>query len=545
MKSTALAKVDMAAAMSWPAVRSCTLGLVDTPQLAEPLQRDSGTRAKAALWAAELPALRLCDLGVDDRQEGCPAQPEHGGAGFLSTVFTWRYVLNNLRALLAADLAAEAASAASLGLQAPAISTSSLPSGAAQAILSLLQALDRLMQMPIVAQLADIATAARQLLTELRPHLQARPPLVLMVPTLPYLGRYWTWPADGRTSLRDAAFTLRTGAHMPAIGFGTWRLWAKDAYQPVRWALEVGYRHIDTAEGYANEAEIGRAILDSGVPRSEIFLATKASSVPKGLADISYASDIFAFQLVQLGTDYVDLYMMHTPPSDPQLLQQVWRIMESFYEQGRARALGVSNCDVRELRQILEFATVPPAYVQNLFKIYKPGEQIPVEDVVAFAHRNQLVVVGYSVQTEWPHIMVPLQDPHLLTIASHVGRTPSQVLHRWTLQRGVGVIPKSATRQRILENSQLLDFELTDEVMRLLDGLATLSESGASEIKPLQEDIFGLARVSAESAAQEARDKPNALGLQDPRDKGFPYAAIRDHLLGDPLALDPGMCRQV
>ena len=301
-----------------------------------------------------------------------------------------------------------------------------------------------------------------------------------------YLGRYWTWPADGRTSirlthtvhfglsrvawhhpgLRDAAFTLRTGAHMPAIGFGTWRLWAKDAYQPVRWALEVGYRHIDTAEGYANEAEIGRAILDSGVPRSEIFLATKASSVPKGLADISYASDIFAFQLVQLGTDYVDLYMMHTPPSDPQLLQQVWRIMESFYEQGRARALGVSNCDVRELRQILEFATVPPAYVQNLFKIYKPGEQIPVEDVVAFAHRNQLVVVGYSVQTEWPHIMVPLQDPHLLTIASHVGRTPSQVLHRWTLQRGVGVIPKSATRQRILENSQLLDFEPPSDKIR-------------------------------------------------------------------------------
>lgn len=513
-------------ASCWPAVCACTLGFFaqtgasDALPLALPVPF-----AQAALWAAELPALRLCDLGVDDRQEGCPAQPEHGGAGFLSTVFTWRYVLNNLRALLAAE----------------APGSSSLPSGAAQAILSLLQAFDRLMQMPIVAQLADIAIAARQLLTDLRPHLQARPPVVLMVPTRPHFGRYWTWPADGRTSLRDAAFTLRTGAQMPAIGFGTWRLWAKDAYQPVRWALEVGYRHIDTAEGYANEAEIGRAILDSGVPRGEIFLATKASSVPKGLADISYASDIFTFQLAQLGTDYVDLYMMHTPPSDPQLLQQVWRIMESFYEQGRARALGVSNCDVRDLQQILEFATVPPAYVQNLFKIYKPGEQIPVEDVVAFAHRNHLVVVGYSVQTEWPHIMVPLQDPHLLTIASHVGRTPSQVLHRWTLQRGVGVIPKSAKRERILENSRLLDFELTDEMMRLLDGLATLSESGASEIKPLQEDVFGLARVSAESAPQV---KPNSLGLEDPRDKGFPYAAIRDHLLGDPLALDPDMCRQ-
>ena len=246
---------------------------------------------------------------------------------------------------------------------------------------------------------------------------------------------------------------------MPAIGFGTWRLWAKDAYQPVRWALDAGYRHIDTAEGYANEAEIGRAILDSGIRRDEIFLTTKASSVPKGLADISYSADIFAFQLGQLGTDYVDVYMMHTPPADLQQLQTLWRIMESFYEQGRARALGVSNCDVRELQHILDFAKVPPAYVQNLFKIYKPGEQIPVEDVVAFAHRNQVAVMGYSVQTEWPHIMPPLQDPHVLTIASHVGRTPSQVLHRWALQRGVGVIPKSATRERISENSRLLDFQ--------------------------------------------------------------------------------------
>ena len=98
---------------------------------------------------------------------------------------------------------------------------------------------------------------------------------------------------------------------MPAVGFGTWRLWAKAAYQPVRWALEAGYRHLDTAEGYANEAEIGKAILDSGVPREEIFIATKASSIPKGLTDIAHAADVFAFQLGQLGTDYVD--PVHAP----------------------------------------------------------------------------------------------------------------------------------------------------------------------------------------------------------------------------------------
>lgn len=235
---------------------------------------------------------------------------------------------------------------------------------------------------------------------------------------------------------------------MPAVGFGTWRLWAKDAYQPVRWALEAGYRHLDTAEGYANEAEIGKAISDSGIPREEIFIATKASSVPKGLTDMGHAAEVFAFQLAQLGTHYVDLYMLHTPPPDPKQLQLLWQIMETFYDEGRARALGVSNCDVKELQFILSFARIPPAYVQNLFKIYKPGEQIFTDDVVAFAQSNGMVFMGYSVQTEWPHVMSPLEDPHILAISASVGRTPSQVLHRWALQRGVGVIPKSATRSR-------------------------------------------------------------------------------------------------
>ena len=216
---------------------------------------------------------------------------------------------------------------------------------------------------------------------------------------------------------------------------------------------------MDTAEGYANEAEIGKAVADSGIPREQIFLATKASSIPKGLTDIAYAADVFAFQLAQLGTDYVDLYMLHTPPQDPAQLQALWQIMESFHDEGRARALGVSNCDVKELQFILSFARIPPAYVQNLFKIYKPGEQIFTDDVVAFAQANGMVFMGYSVQTEWPHVMSPLADPHVLAIATSVGRTPSQVLHRWALQRGVGVIPKSASHSRILENAKLLDFE--------------------------------------------------------------------------------------
>ncbi|CAK9037238.1 unnamed protein product [Durusdinium trenchii] len=384
----------------------------------------------------------------------------------------------------------------------------------------------------------DITHAGRQLLNELRPYLQIHPPLVLSIPLQPSRQR-WVWPADGQSSLRDAAFTLRTGARMPAVGFGTWRLWAKAAYQPVRWALEAGYRHLDTAEGYANEAEIGKAIADSGVPREDIFIATKASSIPKGLTDIAYAADVFAFQLSQLGTDYVDLYMLHTPPADPAQLQSLWSIMEGFYDQGRARALGVSNCDVKELQLILSFARVPPAYVQNLFKVYKPGEQIPSEDVVAFAQANEMVVMGYSIQTEWPHIMSPLEDPHVLAIATSVGRSASQILHRWALQRGVGVIPKSATHVRILENARLLDFELNEAAMRVLDGLATLSESGPDQIKPYsQEDTFGLAGLS-----QPVEPAPLLVGSEETLDKGFPYTSIRDHILST-SPVGPDDCRR-
>merc|ERR1712203_168235 len=124
------------------------------------------------------------------------------------------------------------------------------------------------------------------------------------------------------------------------------------------------------------------------------------------------------------------------------------------------------------------------------------------DDIIGFAHANQIVVMGYSVQTEWPHVMPPLQDPHVVSIATQLGRTPSQVLHRWALQRGVGVIPKSSSQARIVENSKLFDFELSKAAMRLLDGIATLSESGSSSsIRPShQEDVFGLARIATSPA---------------------------------------------
>lgn len=491
--------------------------------------------AQAALWAAELPALRICDEGINDAV-GCPGRPEHGGSGFLSTVFTWKYVLNNIRALTVA-------------------SSNSPPQGTAEMTLQLLDALDQLMDQPLVDVFGRITQTARVFFNELKPWLSQQPPLMFRLPPPreSIVGRY-KWPSDGRMPIGQATFTLRTGFQMPAIGFGTWRLWVKEAYQPVRDALEAGYRHIDTAEGYANEGEIGRAIADSGIPRSELFIATKLSSVPRGLTEPGRTADIFAMQLSQLGTDYVDMYMLHTPPQDRSLLKQVWSTMESFVDQGRARGLGVSNCDVNDLRAIFAIARIPPVYIQNLFKIYKPGDQMAAaEDVIAFAQSNQIAVMGYSTQTEWPHVMSPLQDPHVLAIASQVGRTPSQVLHRWALQRGIGVIPKSAHQARIIENAKLLDFELPEVMMRLLDGIATLSESGASAVKPaIQEDVFSLASISlppptpvpqqGQWGSRPEDGSPELLATT--RDKGFPYTAIRDHLLTAPRNLSPGGCRE-
>merc|ERR1719215_92871 len=161
--------------------------------------------------------------------------------------------------------------------------------------------------------------------------------------------------------------------------------------------------------------------------------------------------------------------------------------------------------------------------------------------------------MGYSVQTEWPHILPPLQDPHVLTIAAQVGRTASQVLHRWALQRGVGVIPKATSVEHIVENARLLDFELSEVQMRCLDGLATLSESGVSRTKPAhQEDFYrlgslaagGTPTASAIPAASQASQPIAGAGddAATSRDKGFAFGEIRDHLLGQAQPLGPHEC---
>lgn len=283
---------------------------------------------------------------------------------------------------------------------------------------------------------------------------------------------------------------------MPAVGFGTWKLEGESCYAAVRLALKVGLRHVDTAEAYGNEADVGRAIRDSGVPRGELFVATKATSVAMGMAEPAMLGQILETQLQALQTSYVDVYMLHAPGVRGEQLRAAWNAMEMAQELGKARAIGVSNFGVEELQELWEFARVKPMYIQNIFKVYKPGEQLlgnAGKSPLHWAREHGLAVVGYSVINSWPHLLPPLLDPHVLQIARSHGKSASQVLHRWALQHGVAVIPKASSEARIRENAELFGFALSPRDMAALDGLATLSETTHEAVLPAwAADVYNL-----------------------------------------------------
>eukprot|EP00928_Gymnodinium_smaydae_P062398 TRINITY_DN46275_c0_g1_i1.p1 TRINITY_DN46275_c0_g1~~TRINITY_DN46275_c0_g1_i1.p1 ORF type:complete len:900 (-),score=220.08 TRINITY_DN46275_c0_g1_i1:126-2825(-) len=432
--------------------------------------------AAAALWAASLPALKACNAGIS---ESCPPDTQHGGANPLSALNTWNYALNNLRAAIL-----HARVEVGRELQ--------------EALASVQGAIQEFFGMPALDRFGAIVSSALQIFEAVRPWLQQQPPARVAISGLPA-----QWPADAPRIPSDGrapggiAFRLSNGQLIPAIGFGTWKLEGKACYDATLAALQLGIRHFDTAEAYGNEAEIGRAWRASGVPREELFIATKVTSVALGMAEPQFLETVFAGQLQSLQTDYVDVYMLHAPPPGGlERLRIIWAEMERMYDMGRVRSLGVSNFGVAELEELWNFARIKPVYAQNIFKVYKPGEQIHSGGSVGlldWARQRSVTVVGYSVINSWPHLLPPLEDPHVLAVAKRRGRTPSQVLHRWVLQHGAVVIPKASSPERIRENAGLLDFELSPADMALLDGLATLSESTQNQALPKwTPDVFGL-----------------------------------------------------
>jgi len=247
--------------------------------------------------------------------------------------------------------------------------------------------------------------------------------------------------------------TLHDGIEIPQLGFGVFQVPPDDTQQVVEEALEVGYRHIDTAGAYRNERGVGAAIAAAGIPRDELFVTTKLWNSQQG-----YESTLGAFEksLDRLGLDHVDLYLIHWPvPTEGRALD-TWRAFERIYEEGRSRTIGVSNFRVEDLEQLEREAAMQPTV--NQIELHPHFQQAEL----------RAWHVGHGIATEaWS----PLAQGELLAnetiagVAARHDRTPAQAILRWHLQLGNVVIPKSVTPARIRENFQLFDFELNEDDM--------------------------------------------------------------------------------
>jgi diketogulonate reductase-like aldo/keto reductase len=247
---------------------------------------------------------------------------------------------------------------------------------------------------------------------------------------------------------------LSDGNQLPLLGLGVWQVPdGATTERAVRWALELGYRHIDTAQAYGNEGSVGRALRDSGVPRDEVFITTKfypGSRDPVAEAEKS---------LRKLGVDHLDLYLVHWPQRGP---TWAWPGMERARERGLAKSIGVSNFSARDLDQVIAAGSILPTVNQIQFSAleYRRG-------LVEACRREGIMPEAYSPLGTGRH----LGDRRVAEIAARVGRTPAQILLRWCIQHGVPVIPKSTHRERIAENAQVFDFTLSETDMAELDAL--------------------------------------------------------------------------
>jgi 2,5-diketo-D-gluconate reductase A len=251
--------------------------------------------------------------------------------------------------------------------------------------------------------------------------------------------------------------TLAGGVEMPMIGFGTWQLRGRAGRQAVYAALGTGYRHIDTATMYGNEAEVGHALVDAGVDRASVFLTTKLPSSRAG-----HERGTLAASLRALDTDHLDLWLVHWPPSSGRQLCQVWREFLALREEGKARAIGVSNYSLAQLDRLTEATGVTPAVNQIP---WSPGRHNPA---LLAGHRERGVAVeGYS-----PLKGTNLHDPVLTSIAAVYGVTPAQVVLRWHLEHGITIIPKSVHQDRIAANFDVLGFSLEPDQVARIDSLS-------------------------------------------------------------------------
>jgi 2,5-diketo-D-gluconate reductase A len=253
---------------------------------------------------------------------------------------------------------------------------------------------------------------------------------------------------------------LNNGVEIPQLGFGVYQVPPEDTADAVSTALEIGYRHIDTAEMYGNEKGVGEAVARSGIDRGEVFVTSKLNN---GFHRRDDALRAFDQSLGDLGFEYLDLFLIHWPlPGIDVDYIETWKAMEEIYASGRCRAIGVSNFQAHHLRRLFSQAQVRPAVNQIEVHPY-----LTQEELRAFDADHEIVTEAWSPIAQGK----VLGDPAIVAIAERLGRTPAQVVLRWHVQRGDVVFPKSVSRQRMQENFELFDFELGTDDMATLTGL--------------------------------------------------------------------------
>lgn len=267
---------------------------------------------------------------------------------------------------------------------------------------------------------------------------------------------------------------LNSGALIPQVGFGTSQ--ASSPAQAVSTALQVGYRHVDTAQMYGNEAEVGQGVRASSVPREDLFITTKLHNPHH---EPSEARRTFAESLERMGLEYVDLFLIHWPmPFLDVDYVDTWRTLVELRDSGRARSIGVSNFQPKHLERIIEATSVVPAVNQIEAHPYFANNELR-----QMAKDHGIVIEAWSPLGKGDE----LTDPVVTGVAEEVGRTPAQVILRWHIQRGDVVIPKSDHEHRMRENLELFDFELDASAVAALDGLDK-GEDGRRSAHP---DVFG------------------------------------------------------
>lgn len=261
--------------------------------------------------------------------------------------------------------------------------------------------------------------------------------------------------------------TLPTSAQIPQLGFGTYKIAPADAEQAVATALEVGYRHIDTAAMYGNETEVGRALAASGLGRDELFLTSKLDNPYHAVTAVRPA---FERSLDDLGLDFLDLYLIHWPLARSTDLVATWDAVVRLLDTGRVRAVGVSNFTAAHLRTIIAATGVVPSV--NQVEVNPYLSQAPLRAL----HRELGIITE-----AWSPLARSraLTDPVIAAVAAAAGRTPSQVVLRWHVQRGDVTFPKSTHRERMAENLDVFDFTLDADAMAAIDGLNRDQRSGS------------------------------------------------------------------